>query len=109
MRILKKYKHNVAIVSNGQQAVEIVEQRVFDIVLMDIQMPVMGGLEATAKIRQYEQMSGARRLPIIALTAHAMRGDRERCMQAEMDEYLSKPLQQSLLIETILKFANEPI
>lgn len=109
MRILKKYNHNVTIVSNGQQAVEIVEQRVFDIVLMDIQMPVMGGLEATAKIRQYEQISGARRLPIIALTAHAMMGDRERCMQAEMDEYLSKPLQQSLLIETILKFANEPI
>jgi osomolarity two-component system, sensor histidine kinase NIK1 len=65
-----------------------------------------GGFEATAKIREYERGLGSHRTPIIALTAHAMMGDREKCIQAEMDEYLSKPLQQNHLIQTILKCAT---
>lgn len=65
-----------------------------------------GGFEATGKIREYERSLGAHRTPIIALTAHAMMGDRERCIQAQMDEYLSKPLQQNHLIQTILKCAT---
>ncbi|KAG5918088.1 hypothetical protein E4U53_004123, partial [Claviceps sorghi] len=65
-----------------------------------------GGFEATGKIREYERGMGAHRTPIIALTAHAMTGDREKCIQAQMDEYLSKPLQQNHLIQTILKCAT---
>lgn len=65
-----------------------------------------GGFEATGKIREYERGAGAHRTPIIALTAHAMMGDREKCIQAQMDEYLSKPLQQNQLIQTILKCAT---
>ena len=67
---------------------------------------MQGGLEATTKIRQYERSLGRVRTPIIALTAHAMLGDREKCIQAQMDDYLSKPLKQSLLIQTILKCAT---
>lgn len=67
---------------------------------------MQGGFEATAKIREYERNHGGRRTPIIALTAHAMVGDREKCLQADMDEYLSKPLKQSHLIQTISKYAN---
>lgn len=65
-----------------------------------------GGFEATGKIREYEKGMGTHRTPIIALTAHAMMGDREKCIQAQMDEYLSKPLQQNQLIQTILKCAT---
>lgn len=107
-KILTKYRHIVTVVDNGLQAVEIVKKRSFDIILMDIQMPIMGGLEATAKIRDYEKESGAHKTPIIALTAHAMMGDRERCIQARMDEYLTKPLQPALLMDTILKFPIKP-
>lgn len=67
---------------------------------------IMGGFEATAKIREYERSLGTQRTPIIALTAHAMLGDREKCIQAQMDEYLSKPLKQNHLIQTILKCAT---
>ena len=72
-------------------------------------MVFQGGFEATAKIREYERHSGTARTPIVALTAHAMMGDREKCMKAGMDEYLSKPLQQHLLLDTILKCAIKPI
>ncbi|KAF3764936.1 hypothetical protein M406DRAFT_42757 [Cryphonectria parasitica EP155] len=106
VKILEKYHHVVTVVSNGQEAVEMVKNRRFDVILMDVQMPVMGGFEATGKIREYERSLGTQRTPIIALTAHAMMGDRERCMQAQMDEYLSKPLQQNHLIQTILKCAT---
>ncbi|KAI7540058.1 hypothetical protein KC331_g9385, partial [Hortaea werneckii] len=82
---------------------EAIKKKRFDIVLMDVQMPVMGGFEATAKIREFERDNGFRRSPIIALTAHAMLGDREKCIQAQMDEYLSKPLKPNQLIQTILK------
>ncbi|KJR89431.1 uncharacterized protein SPSK_05839 [Sporothrix schenckii 1099-18] len=107
VKILEKYHHVVTVVGNGEEAVEAVKRRNFDVILMDVQMPIMGGFEATSKIREYERnLGGTQRTPIIALTAHAMMGDREKCIQAQMDEYLSKPLQQNHLIETILKCAT---
>lgn len=106
VKILHKHNHQVTVANNGFEAVEAITKKRFDVVLMDVQMPVMGGFEATAKIREYEQTHGLARSPIIALTAHAMLGDREKCIQAQMDEYLSKPLKPNQLIQTILKCAT---
>ncbi|KAH7111408.1 hypothetical protein EDB81DRAFT_894400 [Dactylonectria macrodidyma] len=106
VKILEKYHHAVTVVGNGWEAVEAVKEKKFDVILMDVQMPIMGGFEATGKIREYERGMGTHRTPIIALTAHAMMGDREKCIQAQMDEYLSKPLQQNHLMQTILKCAT---
>lgn len=106
VKILEKYHHVVTVASNGLEAVDAIKKQRFDVILMDVQMPIMGGFEATAKIREYEKAQGSHRTPIIALTAHAMMGDREKCIQAQMDEYLSKPLQQNHLIQTILKCAT---
>ena len=92
--------HQVVVVDNGQQAVEAVQRQVFDVVLMDIQMPEMNGLEATAAIRAAERGSG-RRLPIIAMTAHAMTGDRERCLAGGMDGYVAKPIRIADMFATI--------
>ncbi|KAK5277218.1 histidine kinase osmosensor, partial [Exophiala xenobiotica] len=72
-------------------------------------MPVMGGFEATRQIRQFEKDQNLPRTPIVALTAHAMLGDREKCIQAQMDEYLSKPLKQNLLMQTILRVASDHV
>ncbi|KUJ22580.1 two-component osmosensing histidine-kinase [Mollisia scopiformis] len=106
VKILEKYHHVVTVVGNGQEALDAIKEKRYDVILMDVQMPIMGGFEATAKIREYERSLGTQRTPIIALTAHAMLGDRERCIQAQMDEYLSKPLKQNHLIQTILKCAT---
>ncbi len=106
VKILTKHNHKVTVANNGLEAFEAIKQNRFDIVLMDVQMPVMGGFEATANIREWEQQAGLTRTPIIALTAHAMLGDREKCIQAQMDEYLSKPLKPNQLIQTILKCAT---
>ncbi|KAK5012299.1 histidine kinase osmosensor [Cryomyces antarcticus] len=106
VKILEKYQHKVTVANNGLEALEAIKKKRYDVVLMDVQMPVMGGFEATANIREYERENGLSRSPIIALTAHAMLGDREKCIQAQMDEYLSKPLKQNQLIQTILKCAT---
>lgn len=106
VKILTKHHHKVTVANNGLEAFEAIKKKRFDVVLMDVQMPVMGGFEATAKIREYEQEHELARSPIIALTAHAMLGDREKCIQAQMDEYLSKPLKPNQLIQTILKCAT---
>jgi two-component system, sensor histidine kinase and response regulator len=93
VRLLEKMGHIPIIAYNGQEAVDAYESRPFDVVLMDVQMPVMDGLTATKTIRESEARNpGRRRLPIMALTAYAMRGDRERCLAAGMDEYLTKPV-----------------
>jgi signal transduction histidine kinase/DNA-binding response OmpR family regulator len=92
IRLLEKQSHQVLVVSNGRAAVDAVAREPFDLVLMDVQMPDMDGLEATTLIRRHEQDSGGH-IPIIALTAHAMKSDRERCLEAGMDAYLSKPIQ----------------
>ncbi|MGC1188606.1 MAG: response regulator [Candidatus Acidiferrales bacterium] len=110
VRILSKRGHSVAVVENGRQAVEAVEAQKFDVALMDVQMPEMDGLEATAAIRKMEKTNGGH-LPIIAMTAHAMKGDRERCLAAGMDGYLSKPIRSQELIQMTENFtgAAEPI
>ncbi|KAF9576750.1 hypothetical protein EC968_005523 [Mortierella alpina] len=105
VRILEKFGHKVTIVSNGKVAVEYYDSKHFDLILMDVQMPIMGGFEATQEIRKLEVMKGKNEhLPIIALTAHAMIGDREKCIAAGMDEYITKPLRVNELIATINKF-----
>ncbi len=92
-RLLEKQGHTVRLADNGKEVLAMIEQEHFDLVLMDVQMPEMGGFEATACIRAKEKTSGGRHLPIIAVTAHAMKGDREKCLQAGMDSYVSKPIQ----------------
>ncbi|HEX5110397.1 MAG TPA: response regulator [Vicinamibacterales bacterium] len=98
--LLKHQGHQVTIVSNGREAVERFAKEPFDLILMDVQMPEMGGFEATATIRSRERPSGAH-TPIVAMTAHAMAGDRERCLAAGMDAYISKPLRPEELFSTI--------
>jgi CheY-like chemotaxis protein len=90
-RLLEKRGHRVAVAVNGREVLEALEKESFDLVLMDVQMPELDGLEATAAIREREKGSGVHQA-VIALTAHAMKGDRERCMAAGMDGYLSKPI-----------------
>jgi CheY-like chemotaxis protein/HPt (histidine-containing phosphotransfer) domain-containing protein len=110
LALLKKQGHTVTVASNGREAVALAVREPFDAVLMDIQMPEMSGLEAAQAIRQLEShgqvaASGGRKrgqpLPIIAMTAHVMNGDRERCMQAGMNGYVSKPIQPDLLFSTL--------
>ncbi|HMF97949.1 MAG TPA: response regulator, partial [Vicinamibacterales bacterium] len=102
--LLERRGHRVTIAANGREAVDAVKHHAFDVVLMDVQMPEMGGFEATAAIRAMENARDAR-IPIVAMTAHAMKGDRERCLAAGMDEYLTKPLdprQLCALVERIV-------
>ena len=100
VRLLEKQGHDVQTVVNGQAAIEAIEQGPFDLALMDLQMPEMDGLEATALIRARERANGGH-LPIIALTANAMVGDQERCLQAGMDGYVSKPIDINRLLAEI--------
>jgi signal transduction histidine kinase/CheY-like chemotaxis protein len=105
--LLNRRGHAVTVAENGQLAVELSERQRFDLVLMDVQMPVMEGFEATRLIRAREQAAGAdQHLPIIALTARAMKGDRELCLAAGMDEYLTKPLRASELYAVVDRLAG---
>ena len=127
MRLLERWNHRATLVENGRLALEIIQKKTFDIVLMDVQMPELDGLAAAREIRKREAgmrnsecargnkiqedsdlksdiqnlKSDTRRLPIIAMTAHAIRGDRERCLEAGMDEYVSKPIDSDKLFEAI--------
>jgi CheY-like chemotaxis protein len=98
--LLEKRGHVVAIAINGKEALAALERESFDLMFMDVQMPEMGGFEATARIRAGEKQTG-QHLPIIAMTAHAMKGDRERCLAAGMDGYVSKPIQSADLFRAI--------
>ncbi len=101
-RLLEKRGHTVVIAENGRVALDALEHDAFDLILMDVQMPVLGGLEAAACIRERERIAGCvARVPIIALTANAMAGDRERCIESGMDEYLTKPIQARDLFATM--------
>ncbi|MBL8474253.1 MAG: response regulator [Rhodocyclaceae bacterium] len=99
-RMLENRGHYVRIAQNGREALDMLERQNFELILMDVQMPEMDGLEATRRIRRREAEHGGR-VPIIALTAHAMKGDRELCLAAGMDAYVSKPLRASELLEAM--------
>jgi CheY-like chemotaxis protein/HPt (histidine-containing phosphotransfer) domain-containing protein len=101
--LLSREGHEVVVVNNGREAVAAVEKGPFDVALMDVQMPDMDGLEATAIIRRNEAARGGQRLPIIAMTAHALSGDRQRCMEAGMDGYTPKPINADELLAAIEK------
>ena len=102
--LLERRGHKVVIAANGSEAVEAIQRQPFDVILMDVQMPEMGGFEATAAIRALER-DGTTRVPIVAMTAHAMKGDRERCLAAGMDEYLTKPLDPKVLCQLVEQVA----
>ena len=100
-RLLQKMGHSVTVVGNGRQALAAFMKNQFDVILMDIQMPEMDGFEATAAIREREKSQVGSHVPILAMTAHAMAGDRERCLEAGMDGYVSKPINVQELVEAM--------
>jgi len=107
MNMLQKRGHSVVVASDGHGVLAAAEKQEFDLILMDVQMPGMDGLEATAEIRRREAATG-RHIPIIALTAHAMHEDRERCLMIGMDAYLAKPFSAADLIKTLESLPTEP-
>jgi CheY-like chemotaxis protein len=104
-RMLTKMGHTVDIVQNGYEAVQAYSQASYDMILMDVQMPEMDGMEATGRIRSKEAGTG-RHIPIIAMTAHAMKGDREKCIDAGMDGYVSKPVRSAELVRELNRVAD---
>jgi signal transduction histidine kinase/CheY-like chemotaxis protein/HPt (histidine-containing phosphotransfer) domain-containing protein len=104
--MLKKQGHQIVVCSNGREALEALPKEKVDLILMDVQMPEMDGFEATERIRDREKADGGR-IPIVAMTAHAMKGDRERCLSAGMDGYISKPIRSDDLLSVIEKFGNQ--
>lgn len=105
VRLLEKRGHTVVVAGNGYEALETLSRESIDVVLMDVQMPEMDGFEATRRIREYERTTG-NHVPVIAMTAHAMKGDRERCLAEGMDGYISKPLRPSELFEAVENLAE---
>ena len=98
--LLKKRGHEVTVAKNGREASDMARADRFDVILMDVEMPEMDGFQATAAIREYEKDMG-QGTPIIAMTAHAMKGDRERCLAAGMDAYVAKPIRPQALFDAI--------
>jgi PAS domain S-box-containing protein len=107
VHLLERRGHSVIVAENGRQALSAIEKHKFDLVLMDVQMPEMGGLEATRAIREKEETTGAH-VAIVAMTAHAMQGDRERCLEAGMDGYLAKPLDPKTFLQTVEGTVSSP-
>jgi CheY-like chemotaxis protein len=99
-KVLAKRGHEVAVAADGLEAMRLWREGGFDLVLMDVEMPGLDGLEATRRIRELEG-PGSGRTPIVGMTAHAMAGDRERCLEAGMDGYLAKPFDVEELVETV--------
>jgi CheY-like chemotaxis protein len=106
--LLERRGHSVLVVGDGRQALEALAQAPFDLVLMDMQMPEMDGFEATRAIRESERQTGEH-MPVVALTAHAMKGDRERCLEAGMDDYVSKPIEARALFAAIERVVRRPV
>jgi two-component system, sensor histidine kinase and response regulator len=100
LRLLEKYGHTVGVAANGRKALEELEKESYDLILMDVQMPEMNGWEATQAIREKEVSTGGH-IPIVAMTAHAMKGDEERCLAAGMDAYLTKPIHTQELLAVL--------
>jgi CheY-like chemotaxis protein len=107
-RMLSMAGCRVTMAATGQEVLQALEKSSFDAVLMDVQLPVLDGLQTTARIRECEKTTG-KHLPIIAMTAHAMKGDREKCLEAGMDEYISKPLNAKHLGETISRVMSQQL
>jgi len=99
--LLERMGHEVTIARSGREALEILASRTFDAIFMDVQMPEMDGLQATGAIRERERLSGGRHTPIIAMTAYALTGDRERCLAAGMDDYVSKPIKMEKIRDAL--------
>ena len=108
IRVLQKMGHTPVLAQNGKEALALASAEKFDLVFMDVQMPEMDGLAATAAIRESEKNSGTH-LPIFAMTAHAMKGDRERCLEAGMDGYITKPVRFSDIEQTLAGLARTPV
>jgi CheY-like chemotaxis protein len=106
MRVLERLGHKVQVANNGREAIERAQAGEFDLILMDVQMPEMDGLEATTAIRAAEAGTG-KHVPIVAMTAHAMKGDREKCLSAGMDGYLAKPIRIDDLKQAISAAAQK--
>jgi CheY-like chemotaxis protein len=107
-RMLEKLHHSVTVAANGKDVLLALEKQSFDLILMDVQMPEMDGIQATAAIRRRE-MAGSTRIPIIALTANAMTGDREFCLNAGMDGYVVKPIRSQELFAEISRIQKSPV
>jgi len=105
--ILEKAGHRVAVAGTGQKALKLLEAQPFDLVLMDVQMPEMDGFEATAAIREIEKRTGEHMI-IVAMTAHVMTGDRERCINAGVDNYITKPVRSQLLLDMVAQYCVKP-
>jgi len=103
VRLLTKRGHSIQVATNGKIVLDLLDKSEFDVILMDVQMPEMDGFETTAAIRKKEKLTGAH-IPIIAMTAHAMKGDRDRCVEAGMDSYISKPINAVELMEVLESF-----
>ena len=106
VRLLERWGHAVRVAANGRQVLAALDIQPCDLVLMDVQMPELDGFETTAAIRERERLQGGH-LPIIAMTAHAMKGDREQCLAAGMDGYISKPIQPRELFETLAAYGAD--
>ena len=109
LRVLQKMGHMAVLAQNGKEALALASAEKFDLVFMDVQMPEMDGMAATAAIRENEKQNGATHLPIFAMTAHAMKGDRERCLAAGMDGYLTKPVRFSDIEHTLSSAVLPPM
>jgi CheY-like chemotaxis protein len=107
VRLLEKRGHRVTVANNGKEALAVLEGQTFDVVLMDLEMPELGGFDATAQLRARERGTG-RHVPVIALTAHAMKGDRERCLAGGMDGYVSKPIRAAELFTALEEVLGPP-
>jgi signal transduction histidine kinase/DNA-binding response OmpR family regulator len=108
IRVLQKMGHTTVLAQNGKEAVDLASKEIFDVVFMDVQMPEMDGLAATAAIRESEDKKSGIHLPIFAMTAHAMKGDRERCLGAGMDGYITKPVRFSDIEQTLAGLVSTP-
>ena len=108
VRLLRRLGHQVELASDGRETIAALAKQRFDVVLLDIQMPLMDGFEVISRIREEEKQTGAH-LPVIAMTAHALTGDRERCLACGMDGYVAKPVRHQELIEAIDQLLGDPL